>query len=54
MTTELTPHDFVKQTNSDGRVLALDDAHNILKVVKNFNGISKKYIDFLKLHKYEL
>ncbi|MEI6554871.1 MAG: DUF2971 domain-containing protein [Paludibacter sp.] len=51
---ELTPHDFVKQINSDGRISVVTDAHSIYETIKNISVLSNEYIEFLRKNGYEI
>ncbi len=51
---ELTPHDFVKQINSDGRISVSDDAYNIYETIKNISILSNDYVDFLRKNGYDI
>ncbi len=51
---ELTPHDFVKQINSDGMVSVGDDAHSIYENIKKISKLSNEYVEFLRKSGYEI
>lgn len=51
---ELTPHDFVKQINSDGRIFVVTDAHSIYETIKNISILSKEYVEFIRQEGYEI
>lgn len=51
---ELTPHDFVKQINSDGRISVVTDAHRIYEITKNISILSNEYVKFLRNNGYEI
>lgn len=54
MNLRLIPHDFTKQTNVFGNVLAQDQAFVFLDHVKNMHNKSAEYLDFLREHGYEI
>lgn len=49
----LTPHDFVKQTNSDGRIMVLDYAHAILSNINKLATDMSTYKAYLISEGYE-
>jgi hypothetical protein len=51
---ELTPHDFAKQINSDGRVFVVTDAQRIFDTMKNIISLSNKYREFIRKKGYEI
>ncbi len=51
---ELTPNDFVKQINSDGRISVIEDAYDIYETIKNISFLSNEYVEFLKKNGYEI
>ncbi len=51
---ELTPHDFVKQMNSDGRIFVGDDAHSIYETIKNISILSNEYVELLRKNGYAI
>lgn len=51
---KLKPHDFTRQTNVLGNVLALDDSSLFLDHLKNIHSKSADYLANLKMSEYEL